>query len=257
MKSQKWYGWCPDIPDFEDYKATHLDLVAVPAMNYVPYNYLPPIRDQGEQGSCTGHCAYAHGSVIRAMEQQSYFELSPRFAYWGARRLESTTRDDSGAEIRDVIKACNKWGFSTEKKCPYNPKVWSIGPSTPAFLTALLDIAVDYRRVTRSLQSMKAATLNGGFVFGFSVYENFEGDQIAKDGILTMPSGGQTGGHAVYACGYDDARKAFLIMNSWDDDWGCPHPLGPQNKKGFFWMPYDYIVHPDLADDYWIISKIT
>lgn len=256
--SQKWYGWIPDKGDYRDLRATHLEAVQqVPPLDYVSFKILPWILDQGEQGSCTGHACRSLGTVVRALGGQSFIDLSPRFLYWGARRLRGTTADDSGAEIRDVIKAAANWGFASTLTCPYNQRIWWRSPSMFAYMVAKSDMAIEYRRINRNLKALQASIPKGGFIFGYSVYENFESDEMTKTGIMEMPKGTQTGGHAVYAVGYDDARKAFLIANSWGDDWGCVHPHGPQNKRGYFWMPYEYILHPDLADDFWIISKIT
>ena len=55
------------------------------------------------------------------------------------------------------------------------------------------------------------------------------------------------GGHAVVACGYDDGRQAFLIRNSWGSDWGI---------KGYFYMPYNFIVNPRYCGDFWTVQKV-
>jgi C1A family cysteine protease len=38
-------------------------------------------------------------------------------------------------------------------------------------------------------------------------------------------------GHAMVAVGYDDAKQAFLIQNSWGPSWG---------NKGYGWFGYDF-----------------
>ena len=87
------------------------------------------------------------------------------------------------------------------------------------------------------------------FVFGFSVYEAFEGDEVARTGKLNLPepSEKQLGGHAVMAVGYDDSAKRVLVRNSWGTDWGI---------KGHFTMPYDYVSDGNLADDLWTIRGL-
>ena len=47
------------------------------------------------------------------------------------------------------------------------------------------------------------------FVFGFTVYESFESQAVAKTGDVPMPRPGEQvlGGHAVLAVGYDDAQR--------------------------------------------------
>ena len=87
------------------------------------------------------------------------------------------------------------------------------------------------------------------FVFGFTVYQNFESSTVAQTGVLNMPGKKESvvGGHAVMAAGYDDKKKAFIVRNSWGSTWG---------QKGYFYMPYDYLTSTDLADDFWTISQV-
>ena len=85
------------------------------------------------------------------------------------------------------------------------------------------------------------------FVFGFTVYNGFESDAVAKSGVLNMPGPDErmVGGHAVMAVGYDNTQRRFIVRNSWDTDWGM---------KGYFTMPYDYLdLNSGLADDFWTI----
>ena len=84
------------------------------------------------------------------------------------------------------------------------------------------------------------------FVFGFTVYESFESQKVARTGIANMPAKKERtiGGHAVMAVGFDQSEKRFLVRNSWGAKWG---------KDGYFTMPYEYV--ETLADDFWTIRK--
>jgi C1A family cysteine protease len=61
-----------------------------------------------------------------------------------------------------------------------------------------------------------------------------------------MPQPGESvvGGHAVVAVGYNDAKQAFIIRNSWGPHWGM---------KGYSPMPYPHLMDPNLSDDFWTI----
>src|SRR5260221_254225 len=99
-----------------------------------------------------------------------------------------------------------------------------------------------------------AAVLSGlpkgyPFVFGFTVYESFESDAVAKTGKLNMPKKSEAvvGGHAVLAVGYDDKTKRFIARNSWGSSWG---------QKGYFTIPYAYLTNENLSDDFWTIRLV-
>jgi len=54
-------------------------------------------------------------------------------------------------------------------------------------------------------------------------------------------------GHAVTAVGYDDAKKRFLLRNSWGPNWGV---------QGYFTMPYAYLGDRNLSDDFWTVRVL-
>ena len=73
---------------------------------------------------------------------------------------------------------------------------------------------------------------------------------MAKSGTVPMPDT-QTehvlGGHAVLTVGYDDTPQRFIVRNSWGPGWGM---------KGYFTMPYAYLLDQNLSDDFWTIRMI-
>ncbi|MES1181767.1 MAG: C1 family peptidase, partial [Flavobacterium sp.] len=62
-----------------------------------------------------------------------------------------------------------------------------------------------------------------------TVYANFFA--AAPGYIYNNTSGGYAGMHAVAICGYDDARNAFKIENSWGTAWG---------EGGYSWIDYNF-----------------
>jgi C1A family cysteine protease len=47
--------------------------------------------------------------------------------------------------------------------------------------------------------------------------------------------------------GYDDSIQRFIVRNSWGPKWGI---------KGYFTMPYTYLLEPNLSDDFWTIRMV-
>jgi C1A family cysteine protease len=108
-----------------------------------------------------------------------------------------------------------------------------------------------YQRVPRMFNQMKGCLAHGyPFVLGFSVYESFESEEVARTGVVPMPDIAKEqmlGGHAVLAVGYDDADQRFLCRNSWGESWG---------EGGYFTMPYAYLTDRSLASDFWAILSV-
>jgi C1A family cysteine protease len=152
--------------------------------------------------------------------------------------------------IRDGIKSVAKQGAPHEILWKYDLSKFRTKPSAPAYNDAKRHPAVLYQRVTQELTQLRGCLAAGfPFVFGFSVYESFESDAVAASGRTPMPKPKEKliGGHAVLAIGYDHAKERFLVRNSWGPRWG---------QRGYFTMPYDYLLDSNLSDDFWTIKLV-
>ncbi len=246
------YGWRPDRPDKRDikYRVSRLAIQELPSkVDLRPR--CPAIYDQLELGSCTGN---AIGGAIefnfKKTGHKPLFTPSRLFIYYNERVIEGTVKEDAGAEIRDGIKTVNRDGVPPEPMWPYVIKKFTTKPPAHVYTEAKRHPAVQYARVRQNLTQIKAAlAAECPVIFGFSVYEGFESEEVARTGCVQMPSkdDGLLGGHAVLAVGYDDATKRWIVRNSWGKRWGM---------KGYFTMPYDYLLDPDLAADFWVIQLV-
>lgn len=248
----KWYGWQPDLPDFRDLHYDYNLMLPVSQPEAVDLRpKCPPVFDQGELGSCTAN-AISAAFLFEMMRQNkpNLYVPSRLFIYYNERLIEGTVNEDSGAQLRDGIKSVVKQGICPEPMWPYDISQYAVKPPQHCYQYAQGEQVLKYRRVSGTLTAMLSCLASGfPFVFGFTVYESFESDEVARTGILKMPSPYEQvlGGHAVMAVGYNRTTQNFIVRNSWGADWG---------QDGYFLMPFDYLINGNLSDDRWVISKV-
>lgn len=244
------YGWIKDLPDFRDhlYAAAPEHLAALPSsVDLRPQ--CPPVYDQGQLGSCTANAIAAAIEFDRMKQNLGKAFPSRLFIYYNERAIEGTINSDSGAMIRDGIKSVAKQGVCHEWEWPYDISQFTVKPPDQCYTDALQDRALSYQRVPRNLNQMKACLASGYvFVVGISVYESFEGDDVAKTGIVPMPSTNEQllGGHAICIAGFRDSDQKWVFRNSWGS-WG---------DSGYGYLDYQYLLNKGLASDFWVIRTV-
>jgi C1A family cysteine protease len=245
------YGWIPDQPDQRDhlYAVPPQYLTALPARADLRAK-CPPVYDQGQLGSCTANAIGAALEFDRMQQKLSVFVPSRLFIYYNERVIEGSVRSDSGAQIRDGIKSVASQGACPEPEWPYVISKFAVKPSARAYKDATFDRAISYQSIVQDLNQMKGCLASGyPFVFGFTVYQSFETAVVARTGHAPMPGWGErpVGGHAVMAVGYDDSSGWFIARNSWGPAWGM---------KGYFTLPYAYLIQPGLSSDFWTVRLV-
>lgn len=256
------FGWKPDVPDFRDLKLENEPLLpAVPhsVRKFSLRDREPePSYDQGQLGSCTGNGCGFVWQFEAAKQGRSAERPSRLFIYYWERYIEHTVNEDSGAQIRDGMKVLSRYGAPPETLWPYDVARFAERPPAAAAAEGQNRQALKYLRCMRSIPTIKSA-IYAGFpvVMGFSVYESFESDEVAKTGRMPMPTRNEQllGGHCVVWMGWDDDAPvgnthhlgAFEARNSWGPDWG---------DQGHFWMPYEYATNADLSDDFWTCRQV-
>lgn len=92
-------------------------------------------------------------------------------------------------------------------------------------------IVASYRVSELSLLALKSQLAGGDpLLMGIDVYPSFDNAQ----GVATITGTGDVRGyHAIVLVGYDDAKHAFRIQNSWGPDWG---------DQGRAWIDYNTLL---------------
>jgi len=229
---------------------TNAPTVHFEAVKVFPYvnlsSKIPIMYDQGNLGCCTANAlCYAY------IANDNKYNPSRIFLYYNERKLDMDIPDDAGSTLSQGITALKKYGVCTEISCPYIQSKFAIKPSNAAYSEGLKHEVIQASIVKQTLQSLKGCLTSGEpFVVGIQIYDSFESDAVAANGIVPMPdvqNENLLGGHAVICVGYDDGNKWWIMKNSWGDKWGA---------NGYFYLPYAYLTNLDLAGDIWKITKV-
>ena len=250
-------GHVPDTPDKRDrkYKAPRFKLLRFILRVLPPVvdlrDKMPPVYNQGDLGSCVTNAIIAAIQYLLGIQGMVQDMLSRLMLYYEGRKKINTLGEDSGMMIRDGVKISNAIGICHESTWPYLVDKFKEKPPASAYKEAEEHQTLVYARVEQNLYDIKSRLAQGfPVVFGISLYDSFLSESVACSGVIPMPDIGRErlqGGHAILAVGYIEKRKCLIIRNSWGAVWGI---------QGYFLLPYEYALDPDLACDFWTIELV-
>jgi C1A family cysteine protease len=257
MEQKYGLGWRKDQPDMRDFvarlarAAPASSLSIPPAVDLRKTPWMPPIMDQSVTSSCVGN---ASSSIVRFMRRkmgQPDFQPSRLFTYYFARRLQGWESIDAGCYPRDAMKSLAANGVPSEDEWPFDVNRVNERPPQISLHHALADKAIKYTRMLRNddLFHLKNSLHQGiPFMLGISVYSSFF--DTNETGMVRMPGRRESyeGGHMLWACGYSDVDRLLACPNSWSEGWG---------DRGVCYLPYDYLRHEGLSDDFWRIEAVS
>lgn len=217
--------------------------------------FMGPIKNQGHEGSCTGHAGSSAVEMIYRKYKNASPILSPQNLYVNELLLEGTFPQDNGAMPRSICQVLNSLGVCEESVEPYVVGKF-VKPTAAQAANALKYKLGGYHRLT-SLQDFLLCLGDPTpwpVPIGFDVYESFETDAVSNGGMMPVPDTKREqllGGHETLGVGYDLDMKASdgslgmaIVQNSYGADWG---------SSGCFFMPLRVLGDASMASDKWII----
>lgn len=201
---------------------------------------LPPVRDQGQRGTCLAFAVTAAHEMGRAEGDPVEEDLSEEALYWGCKVVDGQWR--SGTRFASAAVAIGSSGQPLDAVWPYDPTRPEGAayhpptlPNEDWYKSGLATAALDLAAVRAALDGGRPVLL-GVAVFDTLFSPTAEGRVEAPP--ATAPRRGR---HAVLAVGYETG--ALLIRNSWGTTWA----LG-----GYAWLSDEYVERH--ANEAWVLQ---
>lgn len=197
-------------------------------------NYVTPVRNQGQCGSCWAF------SVVGALESLALIELDMPGTDLDLSEqtlLSCSIAGDcvKGGLLDTAAEYIQKSGLPKEQCYPYlayNTECGLICKESFGFHSSYniknwVYISKGTAPDLNLLKSMLASL--GPLSVEYLVYEDF---YYYQSGIYSYTSGDFQGEHGVVLVGYDDREQYFIVKNSWGEDWG---------EDGYFRIAYSEV----------------
>lgn len=206
------------------------------------------VYNQGKTKSCTAHALCAAYKLCLKKQGFRVFDPSRLFLYYNTRDRNRDIHEDNGASLCNSVMALNCLGVCEEKDWPFssNKAIVTSRPPESCYSAARENNLCQYYRLEQDINHFKACLISDEcpFVFTFNVSKNFNA-VTRMTGVMPWPDEATNKAHSVMATGFDDDSKHIIALNSWGEDFG---------KDGYFRVPYEIILHPEICFDFWKIA---
>lgn len=207
--------------------------------------FLPPIGNQGKQGSCASWSSvYYLKSFNENLKfnniQRNEYKMSPSFVY-----NQITNGNCSGTSFEANLSILKNMGTCSIQNFPYNDSECETQPLYNQIVEAENYKINDYKYLSGQdmLLEMKILLMNQKPILiavildeKFGVKDEFN---LTSYRNHTINYNSKISCHGMLVVGYDDTYNAFKVVNSWGENWG---------DDGFVWIDYiafENVTKPD------------
>ncbi|MDQ0780378.1 C1 family peptidase [Chryseobacterium sp. W4I1] len=200
---------------------------ALPSSYVIPNT--PAIGDQGGEGSCVAWAtAYAATSALEYNFKGVTAKRSPEYVF-----NQIQLGNCQGAYVSAGLNLIKNQGVSSWSEMPYTDGGCSTQPNASQKNAASTHKLTSWATVNKTnISNVKTLlSMNLPIVIAVTVDDSFYDLDSSGSAIWTSHYGQNYGGHAITVIGYDDAKQAFKVQNSWGNGWG---------DNGYFWIKYSF-----------------
>jgi C1A family cysteine protease len=234
-----------------------IDIIEIP--NDLPEDYdlssdMPPVRSQGNQGSCV---AWATSYYLKSYQEKIQHDyeylsyenvMSPAFVY---NQSKANDNCNSGSAIASALDVLKEYGVNNWKDFPYSDTQCSNLPTEELLNKASQNKIKEYFQVgipDSNLDSnytlinlIKTLVYQKNPIVIALDWKDLIFETQETELIATSFSQNPTDecGHAVLIVGYDNQMSAFKIVNSWGTSFG---------NGGYAWIHYNFFLSDDNND---------
>jgi Papain family cysteine protease len=209
----------------------------------------PPIIDQGQTSKCVAFSAgYYITSMYNGVTSTNLDKSgSPEFLYAQYKKINNDNNCSEGCLLFNegstigAGEILRQYGTTSWNQLPF------VEANTCSVLNSTLNTQAANNRVKdfyrlSPKESQNVAELKSWLYAGFPLWIGVDIDAgfqaLKANEVWDSAEGKSEGGHAMVIVGYDDAKKAFKIANSWGTDWA---------DGGYGWADYTYFTTKILA----------
>ncbi|HBN07535.1 MAG TPA: hypothetical protein DD435_02435 [Cyanobacteria bacterium UBA8530] len=203
-----------------------------------------PITNQGVTNACVGFASVDGLAEFVAKKQGHPMDFAPRYIWNLSRKQDKSLDQNIGTHIYVATERIDNMGLVAEEAFPFPSdkeqadektlmKFVSEAPPNALIAQAKKNRIIKGWKQIASVHAMKKSLSDGmPVVFAIAVFDNIA--QSNSTGNIPLPTEKSEvlGGHAIVCVGYDNAKKVFIIRNSWGTAWG---------DKGYGYLPYEFV----------------